>query len=185
MATGGSRPELIPEVGFYREVVEFSITFVTMTGLATGLDPSASRGAELPFPDRDAGLYGLDSGATCRKRLGTVRGGGRDRDRDLTHFQSSNSMTENDLGLGVRPRELLGDAGHFAFGHGAVGLVLEPIHPAAVVVVPHDAHEQGQSPVAVPPHGVEQGPGVHGDVGEEGHGNMIRPAAERERQRRR
>jgi len=113
-------------------------------------------------------------------------GGGRgDGDGDFADTEASNPMAENDLGLGVRPGELLGNAGHFAFGHGAVGLVLEPVHAAAVVVVPHDAHEQGQSPVAIPPHGVEKGPGVDGAVREEGHRNMIRPPLERERQSRR
>ena len=178
---GGSRPELIPELGFYKEVVEFSITFVAMTGLATGLDPGASRGAEFPLPDRNAGLDGLDSGAAGRKGLGPVGGGCRDGDRDLADLEGPNPMAKDDLGLRVCPGKLPGDAGHLAFGHGAVGLVFEAVHGAAVVVVPHDADEQGQPPVAIPPYGFEQGPGVDGLVREEGHRNMIRPRAESER----
>ena len=182
---GGSRPELIPELGFYKEVVEFSITFVAMTRLAAGLDPGASRGAEFAFPDRDAGLYCLDSGATGRKRLGPMGGCRGDGDGDISHLQSSNPMAENDLGLWICPGKLLGDAGHFAFGHGAVGLVLEAVHAAAVVVVPHDAYEEGQSPVAIPPHGGEERPRIDGGIREEGHRNMIRPPPEREPQSRR
>lgn len=153
-----------------------------MTYLPAGLDPGASRRAKFPLPDRNSGLYGLDSGAAGRKGLGAVRGGRRNRNSDFADPEGSNSMAENDLGLGVRQSELLGNAGHLAFGHGAVGLVLEAVHTAAVVVVPHDAHEQGQSSVAIPPDGVEKGPGVDGGVREEKHRNMIRPSAERERQ---
>jgi hypothetical protein len=48
-------------------------------------------------------------------------------------------------------------------------------------MVPHDAHEQGQSSVPIPPHGVEKGSRVEGAVQEEGQRNMIRPALERKR----
>jgi len=163
-------------------VVEFSITFVGVTYLAAGLDPGVSRGAEFPFPDRNTGLYGLDSGAAGRKRLGPVGSGRGDGDGNLADLEGSNSMAENDLGLGMCPSELLRDAGHFTLGHGAIGNVFEAVHASAVVVVSHDAHEQGQSPVSVPSHALEKGPGVDGGVGEEGHRNMIRPGAERERQ---
>jgi hypothetical protein len=152
-----------------------------MSRLAAGFHPSGSRGAEFPFPDRNAGLYGLDSCATGRERLGPVGRGRGDGDGDLADSEGPNPMAENDLGLGVRPGEILGNAGHFAFGHGAIGLVLEVVHAAAFVVVPHDAYEQGQSPVPIPPHGVEKRSGVEGAVQEEGHRNMIRPALERER----
>jgi len=152
-----------------------------MTGLAAGLDPGAPGGAEFPFPDWNARLYGLDSGAASREGLGAVGGGRSDGDGDLAYPEGSNPVAENDFGLGVRPGELLGDASHLALCHGAVGLVLEAVHAAAVIVVPHDAHEQGQPPVSVPPYGVEKGPGIDGGVREEGHRNMIRPPPERER----
>jgi hypothetical protein len=152
-----------------------------MTALAAGFHPGGSGGTEFPFPDWNAGLYGLDSGPTGRERLGPVWGGRGDGDGDLADPEGSNPMAENDLRLRVSPGEILGNAGHFAFGHGAIRLVLEVVHAAAFVVVPHDAHEQRQSPVPVPPHGVEKGARVERAVREEGHRNMIRPSLERER----
>src|SRR5450755_1483261 len=110
-----------------------------MTHRGAGLHPGASSGAEFPFPDRNPGLNGLYSGATGLERLGAMGSRGRDDDGDVPDPESSNSMAEKDLGMGVFFRELLGNALHFAFGHGAIGLVFQAIHSATAVVVPDDA----------------------------------------------
>jgi len=156
-------------------VVDFSITFVSLGPVAAGLDPDGARRAELALPDRNPGLDGLDSSPAGRKSLRPVRGGGGNSHRDFAHPERSNSMTEKDLCLGMSLGELSGDAGHLSFGHRAVSLVFQPVHAAAVVVVPHDTHEEGKPAVSVAPYAGQKRAWVERVVREEGHGNMIRP----------
>ena len=82
-----------------------------------------------------------------------MRGRGGNSHRDLAHGERSNSMTEKDLRLGMRLGELSGNARHLPFGHWAVSLVFQPVHAAAVVVVPHDTYEEGEPAVSVASHG--------------------------------
>jgi hypothetical protein len=133
-------------------VVDFSITFVSLRLLSAGLDPDGARRAELTLPDRNPGLDGLDSSPAGRESLRPMRGGGGDSHRDIAHDKRSNSMTEKDLRLRMRLRKLAGDAGHLPFGHLSVSLVFQPVHAAAVVVVPHDTYEEGEPAVSVASH---------------------------------
>jgi hypothetical protein len=133
-------------------VVDFSITFVSLGLLAAGFDPDGARRAELAFPDRNSGLYGLDSSPAGCESLRPMRGGGGNSHRDFAHGERSNSMTEKDLRLWMRLGELSGDAGHLPLGHRAVSLVFQPVHAAAVVVVPHDTYEEGKPAVSVASH---------------------------------
>ena len=123
-----------------------------MARFSAGLDPEGAGGAELAFPDRNAGLDGLDPSPAGRESLRPMRGGGGDSYRDIAHGERSNSMTEKDLRLGMRLGELSGDAGHLPFGHLSVSLVFQPVHAAAVVVVPHDTYEEGEPAVSVASH---------------------------------
>jgi hypothetical protein len=151
-------------------VVDFSITFVSPGLLAAGFDPDGTRRAELAFPDRDAGLDGLDSSPAGRESLRPMRGGSGNSHCDFAHGERSNSMTEKDLRLGMRLGELSGDAGHLPFGHLSVGLVFQPVHASAVVVVPHDTYEEGKPSVSVASHACQEGREVERFVREEGHG---------------
>ena len=78
-----------------------------------------------------------------------MRRGGGNSHRDFAHGKGSNSMTEKDLRRGMRMGELFGDAGHLPFSHRAVSLVFQPVHAAAVVVIPHDTYEEGEPSVSV------------------------------------
>ncbi len=103
--------------------------------------------------------------------------GSRDDHGDIAYCERSKSMREKNLCLWVGQGEVRGDAAHLPFGHRAVGLVFQPVHPAAFVLVAHDAHEEGQPTVPVAPHGGQKGGGIERAVRKEGHRNMIRPAA--------
>ncbi len=63
-------------------------------------------------------------------------------------------MAEKHLRGRMAAGQLLRDARHLPFSHGAVRLVVQAIHPVALVFVAHDAHEEGQPAVsAVPENG--------------------------------
>jgi hypothetical protein len=164
-------------VGYYEEVVDFSITFMMRGPLSAGFHPYRAPGAELPLPDGGSRLDRLDSGTAGREGLGPVGSGRRDGDRDVAYRQHANSMAEKDLCFRMGGSQLRGDPGQLPFGHRDVGLVFEPLDGAALVVVPHDSHEERQAAVAVPAHGLEEGARLEGLVGEESHRNMIRPGA--------
>ena len=107
--------------------------------------------------------------------------GRRDDDRDIAYYERANSMAEKNLRVGMAPGEVLRDARHLLFGHGAVGLVFQPIHPVALVFVAHDAHEEGEPAVFAAPNDGQKGTGIERVRREEVHGNMIRPEAGIER----
>jgi len=103
--------------------------------------------------------------------------GGRDHHRDITHHERANPMAEKHLRVRMAPGEVLRDADHLLFGHGAIGLVFQPIHPVALVFVAHDTHEKSEPAVFAAPNDGQQRAGVERVRREEGHGNMIRPGA--------
>ncbi len=77
--------------------------------------------------------------------------GGRDHHRDITHHERSNPMAEKHLRVRMTSGEVRRDPYHLLFGHGAIGLVFQPIHPVALVFVAHDTHEEGESAVSAAP----------------------------------
>src|SRR5271169_152090 len=146
------------------------------TSFSAGFDPYRARRAELAFPDRNPVLDRLDSFPTGRKGLGPMGSGSRHHDGDITHHERANSMSKKHLCVRMTSGEVLRDAGHLLFGHGAVGLVLQPVHTVALVFAPHDTHEQRESPVVAAPQNRQQRAGVQRVGRKELHENMIRPA---------
>ncbi len=103
--------------------------------------------------------------------------GSRDHDGDIAHQEGANPMAKKHLCLRMAPREVLGDADHLLFGHGAIRLVLQPIHPVALVFVAHDPHEEGEPPVFAAPNDAQERREVERVRRKEAHRNMIRPEA--------
>ena len=103
--------------------------------------------------------------------------GSRDDDGHVAHHERANPMAKKDLCVGMCPCEVLRDAAHLLLRHGAIGLVIQPVHTVALVFVPHDAHEQGEPSVLPAPHHRHQRTGVERVRRKELHENMIRPAA--------
>lgn len=152
-----------------------------MAPFSAGLEPDAAGRSDLPLPDRHAGLYRLDSSPAGRKSLGPMGSRSRHDDGDITHLERANSMAEKYLRVWMAAGEVFGDAGHLPFGHGPVGLVFQPIHRMAFVLVAHDTHEKGKSAVFSSPNDGQERTGVERVRRKEGHGNMIRPEAGIER----
>jgi len=106
-----------------------------------------------------------------------MRRGSRHHDGDITNLERANPMAKKDLCVRMTSCEVLRDAAHFLLGHGAVGLVLEPVHPVTLVLAPHDTYEQREPPVLAAPQDRQQRAGLERVGREELHENMIRPAA--------
>ena len=70
--------------------------------------------------------------------------------------------TEEDPDAGEAEGQVGLDAPHLRLGHRPVGFVLHLGDPATVVVVPHDADEEGEAAVAVAADGLEESARLEG-----------------------
>jgi hypothetical protein len=163
------------------EVPDFSISFVRVRGLAR-VHPDRTVGAVLTLPDRNAGLYRLDSFPARGKRFLPVWRRRHDDDCHIPDRERSDTVLNHKARLRVRRCQFARNLRHLLLGHRPVRLVLETRHSSPVVSIPDDTDEKGDPAVGRPAHRRKKRRRIDRLVRQIGHDSMIRrPEAEEAR----
>src|SRR5262245_46392015 len=89
--------ELLPSKGPPLSV--YSLAAPRFRAIRVAFEPAGAGFRFLALPDRDGFLHPVDDEPAARERLGPVRTGHRDRDRDLTDDQASAPVLDRDTRL--------------------------------------------------------------------------------------
>src|SRR6185295_13330268 len=108
-------------------------------------DPDLAVLEMLLLPDRHRLLERVDGEAARLEGLRAMGRGHRDHHARLADLQPADAVDEGDSrDRGPAAADGRADLAHLGQRHGAMGLVLEELHPASPGLVPHHAREQGE-----------------------------------------